>query len=317
MAKTKTRRRHASKRPIQAPKKKPSSSRSRLPRSLVLLVSVIAISGIAAGALLLGKERAESGGDGPATSAGLPDTPDYHSLLVSPSDPMRVLLGTHAGLYESTDGGRNWNRAALAGQDAMNLAKTDEETVWAAGHDLLAKSTDGGVTWADVRPEGLPGLDVHGFAVDPSSSDRLYAAVAGQGLYRSTDAGASFQLASKQVGGGVIALAVLPDGRVLAGDMEQGLVESSNGGKNWRVLLRAGLAGLAVNPDDPKKVLATGPGILLSTNGGKTFRQVLSLESGVGPVAWSPGNPRIAYAVGFDRTLYHSNDGGASWNPAS
>ena len=42
------------------------------------------------------------GGDGAAkTSAGLPNTPDYHSLLVNPADPQRLVLGTHAGLYAS------------------------------------------------------------------------------------------------------------------------------------------------------------------------------------------------------------------------
>jgi len=314
--KSKSRRKPPSRRPIQAPKKKVEPT--RFPRWLWPVVTALVILGVGAGAFLIAKEQAQSGSDGPAAATGgLPDTPDYHSLLVAPSDPEHILLGTHAGLYESTDGGRDWQRVALEGQDAMNLAQSQGKTVWAAGHNAFAKSTDGGANWADVRPDGLPSLDIHGFAVDPSRPDRLYAAVAGQGLFRSDVGGESFRLVSKEVGGAVMALAVMPDGRILAGDIEKGLMESSDGGKSWRLLLRAGLMGLAVNPDDPKTVIATGPGILLSTDSGKTFDPVLTLEQGAGPVGWSSSDPKLAYVVGFDRKLYRSNDGGVTWNPVS
>src|SRR5207244_12812092 len=65
-----------------------------------------------------------------------------------------------------------------------------------------------------VRPPGLPGYDVHGFAASPSDGT-LYAAVNGRGLYRSTNGGASFSEVSHNVGGSVMALAVRPDGSVL------------------------------------------------------------------------------------------------------
>jgi photosystem II stability/assembly factor-like uncharacterized protein len=308
---TKTRRRPAPKRPVQ-PKKR--TEPSRFPRWLPWVVTVLLVAGAAAGAFLLAKEQAQSGSEGPAAaSGGLPDTPDYHSLVVARSDPGHILLGTHAGLYESTNGGQAWTKVALEGQDAMNLASSEGETVWTAGHEVFAKSRDGGVTWTDVRPDGLPSLDIHGFAVDPKDPGRLYAAVAGQGLYRSRDAGTSFELVSKEVGGGVMALAVTPDGRILAGDMQQGLLASEDGGKKWKVVLRAGLMGLAVNPDNPETVVATGPGILLSRDGGRNWDQVLALEQGAGPVAWSASEPNVAYVVGFDKVLYKTEDGGSTW----
>jgi len=269
----------------------------------------------AGGAFWLAKSQAE----GPSQAveppaAGLPDTPDYHSLLVDPADPEQILLGTHVGLYESVDGGRRWEFARLEGHDAMNLVRASGETVWTAGHNVLAKSTDGGNTWIDARPDGLPSLDVHGFAVDPRDSQRLYAAVAGEGLYRSTDGGASFELLSKEVGGGVMALAATPAGEILAGDMQQGLLVSEDEGKTWRQTLAAGLMGLAMNPNDPDRILASGPGILLSTDGGASWRTVQDISAGAGPVAWSPSDPKVAYAVGFDRLLYRTTDGGATWN---
>lgn len=252
-------------------------------------------------------------------AASLPNTPDYHSLLVAPRDPSHIWLGTHVGLFESTDGGRAWTEAGLGGQDAMNLARTrGSATVWASGHSVLAKSVDGGRTWANVQPEGLPGLDVHGLAADPRNARNLWAAIAGQGLFRSTDGGRSFSLVSHQVGPGVMALAVSPNGRVLAGDMERGLLASNDEGKTWANVLSEGLAGLAINPSNPKRVVATGqPGILLSTNGGAGWRVVQPVSGGAGPVAWAPTRPKVGYVVGFDSTLYKTTNAGASWRAVS
>src|SRR2546422_5597396 len=187
----------------------------------------------------------------PAPAEGLPHTPDYHSLMVSPTNPRQILLGTHLGIYSSSDGGRVWRFQSLAGKDAMNLARPGGSTVWMAGHQVMGRSTDGGKTWQSVRPAGLPGYDVHGFAASPSDGT-LYAAVNGHGLYRSTNGGTSFSEVSKDVGGSVMALGVRPDGAVLAGDMRQGLLASRDGGKSWTRLLNAPLMGLAINPSDPK-----------------------------------------------------------------
>jgi photosystem II stability/assembly factor-like uncharacterized protein len=277
----------------------------------VYALAAAALLGLAV-VLALTVFRGSSGGK---LSAGLPDTPDYHSLLVDPSDPQKLVLGTHVGLYLSSDGGRHWRFDALSGDDAMNLARPPGSTLWLAGHQVFKKSSDAGRTWSDVRPSGLPGLDIHGFAVDPRNPETLYAAIAGQGLYRSRDGGRSFSVVSQQVGGNVMALAVMPDGRILAGDMAQGLLESRDGGASWKPRLRAQLMGLAVDPSDPKRVLATGAGIALTTNGGRTWRSVLDLPNGAGPVAWSKSNPKLAYVVGFDRTFYRSTDRGASWQP--
>jgi len=251
-------------------------------------------------------------------SGSLPRAPDYHSLLVSPADTRDVLLGTHDGLFRSRDGGRTWTKYSLGGKDAMNLAQAEGDTVWAAGHNVLARSADGGITWRDVRPRGLPHLDLHGFAVDPRSPLTLYAAVAGEGLYRSRDGGASFSPASRAVGGSVFALAVLRDGTILAGDAKRRLVLASrDGGKTWAGTVRAEVRGFAVGPDDPKLVLASGPGVLRSHDGGRTWKQVLRLGAGTGPIAWAPGEPSIAYVVAFDRTLYRSSDRGVTWQPVA
>lgn len=304
---TKTKGQRKRPRAVKAPKRRVEERNWRR----AWLVAVTLGAAVVVGGLLW----AFSDGRPTGTSEGLPNTPDYHSLLVSATDPETVVLGTHEGLYRTQDGGRTWSSYTLPGQDAMNLARAGSDpTMWTAGHLVFAKSEDGGETWTDLRPETLPSLDLHGFAVDPREPDTLYAAVAGEGLYRSRDAGASFELVSDEVGGAVFGLAVTPDGRILAGDGSRGLVESRDGGTTWKQVLRAPIVGLAVNAD-AMRILATGPGIYLSVDGGSTWKRVREAEDGIGPVAWAPSAAQTAYAVGFDRTLLETTDGGATWMP--
>jgi photosystem II stability/assembly factor-like uncharacterized protein len=273
--------------------------------------AVVLVVGIG---VLLSVLRTDSSSGG--VIRGLPRTPDYHSLLVSPSDPRRLVLGTHYGLFESTDGGASWRRTDFGRRDAMNLARTrGRSVVWAAGHNVLAKSTDGGKTWRNVSPPGLPYLDVHGFAADPLHANRLYATIAGNGLYRSTDGGASFSLVTHEIGGDVFALALTPDGRILAGDTRRGLLSSRDGGHTWSTLFSSPVLGIAVNPKRPQRILATGQITQLSTDSGRQWKLVLALNKGTGPVAWSPSAAGTAYLVGFDRMLYRSIDGGEHWQP--
>jgi photosystem II stability/assembly factor-like uncharacterized protein len=277
------------------------------------VAAATALLALGVGIVYVATSGSGASSEGGQSAAALPDTPDYHSLLVGPTDASSLALGTHDGLFQSTDGGRTWEKASLAGQDAMNLARAKQDVVWAAGHNVLARSEDGGQTWQDVRPDGLPGLDVHGFAVDPRDPRTLYAAVAGQGLFRSNDGGLRFGPVSREVGPGVMALAVTPDGRILAGEMEQGLMVSTDAGRTWKRTLDAGLMGLAVNPKTPRRILATGPGILLSRDGGKNWVEPFPLGAGAGPVAWAPSQPKTAYVVGFNQVLYKTTDGGETW----
>ncbi|MGH3103698.1 MAG: WD40/YVTN/BNR-like repeat-containing protein [Gaiellaceae bacterium] len=316
MAKAKTKARQPARR-VQHPQRKTEARQAgKLAVWLPLLLVVVSVVGVA---FLLSDDEPTRPLATPAEAAGgLPETPDYHSLLVSPEDAERLFLGTHAGLFETQDGGRTWAQASLVDRDAMNLARTPAKTIWAAGHGVLAKSTDAGETWEEVSPPGLPHLDVHGFAADPKNAERLYAAIANDGLYRSLDGGASFSLVSKEVGPAVFGLAVTPSGAVLAGDTQKGVFMSRDGGTSWKQVLKESALGIAVNPRRPKIVLAAGTsGLFRSLDQGETWKRVLSLDEGGGPLAWSPSEPDTAYAVGFDRTLYRTGDRGATWTMVS
>jgi photosystem II stability/assembly factor-like uncharacterized protein len=286
---------------------RPDRRRARRPLLPWLLAGALVVTA----AVLYARTTGGGAVDPPAR--GLPETPDYHALLVDPANPERLLLGTHVGVYESTDGGASWRFAGLEGKDAMHFAREVGGTVWAAGHEVLERSRDGGRTWEEVRPEGLPGLDIHGFAVSTAVEGLVYAAVAGEGLYRSDDGGATFRLVSEDVGPGVYALALTKDGVLFAADEERGVLVNANGdGVEWVESLAMRTVGLAANqlPPPRSRLLAAGDSIRLTTDRG-AWREVLGVEGG--PVAFSPSDPSIAYAVGFDRRLYRSGDGGRSW----
>ncbi len=251
------------KRRVKHPRSAPRGRRRNWLLPAAVAAVLLVLGAVVAAGRLGGSKKAR---------AGLPETSDYHSLLVGPSSSRALLLGTHQGLYASSDGGETWRFAGLAGNDAMNLARPRGTTIWLAGHDVFEKSVDGGTSWQDVRPRGLPGLDIHGFAIDPRDPRKLYAAVAGQGLYRSADGSRSFTVVSREVGGNVMAVAAMPDGRLLAGDMQRGLLESRDGGKHWRVSLAAPVMGLAVDPNQPRRILATGRGIARSLDGGRSWK---------------------------------------------
>ena len=276
-----------------------------------VVVGVVA----AVGAFLLARDQATGGGDAVDPPArGLPNTPDYHALYIYPNDSSHLLLGTHVGVYESTDGGVSWQFLALEGQDAMHFASLDGETIWAAGHNVLERSSDGGKTWSRAPSEGLPSRDIHGFALDHETRT-IYAAVAGEGLYRSDDDGATFEEVATDVGPGVYALTTTHDGVVFAADGQNGVLVNPGGeGIDWEDSLAMETRGLAANesasPD--QRVLAAGEAVQLFTDS-SGWTEVLRIEEGAGPVAYAPEDPSIAYVVGFDRKLYRSSNGGDTW----
>src|SRR5881409_1711053 len=113
---TKTKKRQPPKpQPVQHPASRDGRSlRAWLP--FVALGAVLLIAVVIGFIVFGGSGRKQAVG----VSAGLPKTPDYHSLLVDPSNPRKLILGTHYGLYLSDDGGQHWQAGGLSSDDAMN-----------------------------------------------------------------------------------------------------------------------------------------------------------------------------------------------------
>jgi hypothetical protein len=115
------------------------------------------------------------------------------------------------------------------------------------------------------------------------------------------------------------ALAIMPNGHFVAGDMDSGSHVSSNG-KAWQQGPFTDSHGghmvmeYAVQPTDSTRVLMTSRGVQMSTNGGKTWHFALRSDVMFGTVAWAPNKPSVAYVIGFDdHSLWRSDDGGKRW----
>ncbi len=177
------------------------------------------------------------------------------------------------------------------------------------------KTTDGGQVWRPIFDNERV-ASIGALAVAPSDSNVIYVGTGeqttGNGVYRSADAGATWNNIGLQDIPFIQAIIVAPknpDVVVAAGN-------SIGFGILWRPL--------------PASAKSANRGIFKTVDGGKTWTKVLSADDSLGVVDMGsdPGNPRTLYAV-----LYHpatgsgdaaieatsdivkSSDGGTTWTP--
>src|SRR5919106_874312 len=224
------------------------------------------------------------------------------ALVVDPMHPKTVFAATlEAGVFKSSDGSRSWRALSIAPTasrvDAVAIAATEPQTVYAGTGDGVFKSTDRGASWqaanaglfgeetAEERDHRLTEGYVYGLAVDESNPDIVYAATFGRGLFKTT-----------------------------------------NGGASWRNIGLTALGAVVLDPADPRTIYAgaTGAyaggiwsrsGVFKSTDGGMSWHAVGLQGTNVDRLAIDPENPNIVYAGGEDG-LFKSTDGGASWAAA-
>jgi len=111
-------------------------------------------------------------------------------FAVSPASADAVLATTEQGLARSGDGGRTW--AAVQNAPALSvLAWATETTIFGAGpNGSVYRSQDGGTTWAR---RGSTGGDGEAIVVDSRADvPTLYVAASGRGVLASTDGGTTF-----------------------------------------------------------------------------------------------------------------------------
>lgn len=275
----------------------------------------------------------------PTPGVPLPSAMWYWTMAVSPSDSKHLVVGTSSGLYRSSDGGKTWLPTGPKGIDATSVVQAGS-SIYAGGVPVkqgaspivrhgaaraapngtavLAESTDGGKTWTDLHPRGLPNVSLQALAVGPGDNPALYAATTTGRLYRSTDGAGSFELVTSKLRIPPWALALTQNDHFVAGDMDTGAYESTDG-RTWQRIRFADSRGgkmvmeYAPQPADTTRVLMTSFGIEMSTDGGKTWHRTLKSDVMFGPVAWASAEPDVAYAIGFDRSVWRSDDGGEKW----
>ncbi len=259
------------------------------------------------------------GSEGPpagATSSQPVVGADLHSLVIDPSDPDTLYVGSHQGVSVSSDGGESWEVVeSLNGADAMGWAFTDG-TIYVGGHPGLSVSTDRGKTF-EPRNEGLPNIDIHALG---AGGGVVYAASPGAGFIASSNAEESWEIRNEEVGGALMGK-ILVDPQdpehVVAPDMRAGAVESRDGGRSWKAL--GGIQGatwVSWNPSDADEVVVVAVGSAArSSDGGKTW-DTMEIPPGAGIVEFSPDDPDTLYAAVHDdpnARIWISEDGAKTW----
>jgi photosystem II stability/assembly factor-like uncharacterized protein len=241
--------------------------------------------------------------------------------------------GQAGGVFQSDDGGANWNLVANASRVGDNhlhhLAghPADANVLYAANERRLYRTTDGGQRWASLPLPAMAqssAMRVSALAVlpprpGPNAGVTLLMGTS-LGLWRTANAGATWNLVT------VTKVDKMPNVLSLTAAGDRILVRTSNtlyvsedGGVLWRpialllptsVIYDIALSPLAADPI----LLATAKGLFASDDGGRNWAlRSKGIEDGtVSTVRFESGRKGSVYLVQFGR-LYESTDSGASW----
>jgi len=234
---------------------------------------------------------------------------------INPEAFLSATRQAYALMKESTDRTNPWT---FAGPDNIGGRITDVEiphdnlqTIYVgASTGGVVKTTDGGATWTNLFDD-VPVISVGDIAIDPNNSDIVYVGTGeansssfsflGNGMYKSTDAGNTWQHLGLEHSAYI--------GRVI--------VDYSN---SQRVFVAA--CGYLFTTNDER-------GVYRSTDGGQTFQRVLFLNDSTSAIdlVQDPVNPQILYAAMWERVrglvyrhsfgessgIWKSTDGGDTW----
>lgn len=249
-----------------------------------------------------------------------------------------------------TLGGRVSRACGVPGDRLTYYAATAGGGVW--------KSDDAGITWKPIFDD-QPISSIGAIAVAPSDANVIYVGsgeanirqnvAAGNGIYRSTDAGKTWKHVWKQEGqiGTIVVHPKNPDiafaavlGHAFGPNPERGIYRTTDGGKTWqRVLFKdndTGASDVCLDPHNPRILFAglwqsrrrpwemtsggPGSGLYVSRDGGDTWKHLTAKglpEGTLGRigVAVAPSDSRRIYALieAEKGGLFRSDDGGDSW----
>lgn len=238
------------------------------------------------------------------------------ALAASPAAPATFYAATDVGLFATPDQGRRWLRAALPASAglvsavALDAQAPDIAYAGTVGGDLF-KITDAGQHVRQIVTPALAGRRVATLAVNPVSSNLVYA-VADGGLFHSHDAGESWALAAG-VPTDVSALTISQVApATLFAAAAQALWRSDDAGATWALVAPLTPAGRAValaqDPTEPARLFAAlaDGSVLVSANGGLHWATIGRLPEMRGGVVLRPVTddlPAVRLFVGGDSLL--------------
>ena len=272
-------------------------------------------------------------------------SPDYGT------DKTMFTTGLWTKFVRSTNGARSWSVQSLS-REARGLTlllspefATDKTMYMGNQAGLLFRSTNGGRTLEEIA--NLPwerGNDSPSMAISPGfTEDRTLYTVAETGVYRSTDAGETWQ--STTAGTPIATAGNLhieissnyPQDKTLFVSSYDGLFKTTDSGESWQSVAIADVApertfleGVAVSPnygeDGTVMVSLRGKGLYKSVDGGASFTPIgdaslafsrmYNVPCAGRPIQFSPNYAQDNTIFGFGTAhtdVYRSTDGGNTW----
>ncbi|HIB47888.1 MAG TPA: glycosyl hydrolase [Flavobacteriaceae bacterium] len=261
---------------------------------------------------------------------------------------------------------RSIGPAFMSGRISDIEIHPDNENVWyvAVGSGGVWKTTNAGTTWTPIFDD-QPSYSIGAITLDPSNPSTVWVGSGedsggrhvgyGDGIYKSTDGGATWQNMGLENSQHISRVVVHPEdsntvwvaaqGPLWSKGGDRGLYKTTDGGETWTKTLGndewTGVTDLVIDPTNPDRLYAAtwdrhrtvaaylggGPGSALyrSEDGGDTWIQLktgLPKEFlGKTGLAISPQNPNVLYAAleTNRRTggVYRSENRGSSWTKMS
>lgn len=251
---------------------------------------------------------------------------DIHGMAVDISNPDRLYIANHHGLYAHT-AEAGLSNVSTVSSDFMSLAlhPEDPNILFVSGHPEeggnlgLQQSADKGLTWKTVS-EGLDGpVDFHAMAVDKQNPAIIYGVHGGE-IQRSADNGLSWILLDG-LDVDIYQLVSDTDGTLYAATLG-GLMVSYDKGTTWSrlpgELSTAAVVAVAVNPSNTDSLLSYSreAKFASSADSGKTWKTIASGFFGdqiILFIDYSPEDPNIVFVATNDLNIYKSKDGGTTW----
>ena len=244
---------------------------------------------------------------------GLKSSEHIGKIVIDPRDSNTVYVaaqgplwnpGGDRGLYKTTDGGKSWTASLTISENTgvsdLWLDPRNPDMLYATSYQrrrhvwtlinggpesAIHKSTDAGASWRKLD-KGLPKADLGriGLALSPADPNVLYAIVDASdekdaGIYRSTDAGGSWEKRSDYV---------------------------SDSGQYYNELIP--------DPKRVERVYSMDTWMMVTEDGGKTFSKVGEKAKHVDNHAlWIEPENTDHLLAGCDGGVYESYDRGATW----
>jgi photosystem II stability/assembly factor-like uncharacterized protein len=254
---------------------------------------------------------------------------------------------------------RSIGPAVMSGRiAAIDAGAADPVTVWVgSASGGVWKSENAGNSFDPVFDDHTQSIGA--IRIDPSNPDTVWVGTGeswvrnsvsvGDGIFRTTDGGKSWEHLGLEATERIAKIAVHPEdgdtvyvcatGKLWSPNPERGVYKTTDGGQNWELILTVdedtGCADLDMDPQEPDILYAAmwqfrrepdyftsggpGSGLYRTTDGGTTWDELTNGlpdgDKGRIAVAIAPSRPARLYAtVESDETaLYRSDDLGASW----